>query len=120
MMHDQYGRTIFRGDTVALTGRVVDLLDDEPDYVNCTVQLDQQMPPSGATIRLDLNTMQVVKTAPGEQIQPPSRLRPMYARLANERSVKYAALAAIGQSLTQVRQMLQRLMHIDQQLRQFE
>lgn len=116
-LRDQYGRTIARGDTVAFTGRVVDLYND-PDYVNCTVLLDQHMPPSGMQLRLDCNTMQLVKTTPGQQPTPPTRLRQWDSRIAAEHSAKRAALAAIGQSLVHVRQMMQRLMQIDQQLRQ--
>jgi hypothetical protein len=111
-MHDQFGRNIFRGDTVVLTGRVIDLIDD-PNYINCTVLLDREMPPSGMQIRLDLNTVQVTKAGAGEGLQPLPRLFQANSRLAMERGARRAALQAIGTTLTHVRQMLQRLVALE-------
>lgn len=111
-MHDQFGRRIFRGDTVTLTGRVIDLIDD-PNYVNCTVLVDRDMPPSGVQIRLDLNTAQVTKVGPGQAMEPPTRLWNLNSRLARERDAKRAAIAAIGQDLSRVRQQLQRLVSLE-------
>lgn len=106
-MNDQFGRRIFRGDTVTLSGRVIDLVED-PNYVNCTVLLDQQMPPGGMQIRLDLNTVQVTKTNPGLVPEPVPQVA-INSRLALERSSRQAGLVAIAQDLSHVRLMLQRL-----------
>lgn len=64
MPHDQFGRDISVGDTVVMKGEVVKVLDD-PNYLNCTVRLAQQMPPTGADTTLQLNTAQLEKTGGG-------------------------------------------------------
>lgn len=58
---DQFGNQISVGDTVTIKGEVVKVLED-PNYINCTVKLAQNMPPSGAETNLQLNTAQVEKT----------------------------------------------------------
>jgi len=65
MPNDQYGRPIAVGDTVVIKGEVVKVLDD-PNFVNCTVRLSQQMPPSGTEINVQLNTAQVEKQGGSE------------------------------------------------------
>ena len=35
---------------------------ESPDFVNCYVQLDETMPPSGARVQISLNTQQVEVT----------------------------------------------------------
>ena len=61
MPNDQFGRPVSVGDTVTIKGEVVKVLDD-PNYINCTVKLAQQMPPAGTETTLQLNTAQVEKT----------------------------------------------------------
>jgi hypothetical protein len=60
MANDQFGRPLVAGDTVTIQGQVVKVLDD-PNYINCTVQLAQLMPPAGTQVNVQLNTAQVVK-----------------------------------------------------------
>jgi hypothetical protein len=48
---------------VIIRGKLTTVLDD-PNYVNCTVQLNQQMPPSGAETNLQMNTAQIEKDEP--------------------------------------------------------
>jgi|SRR5215475_1585706 len=118
-MNDQYGREVLLGDTVTLKGSVVDLLDD-PNYKNCTVLLDSQMPPSGAQVRIDLNTQQLTKgqgpSKPTTRQSTRLLLRQEQAsRLRAQRQARQAAIARIQQHLSEVRQMIQRLMRKPQQ-----
>lgn len=106
-MNDQYGRPVFVGDTVTIKGSLIDLLDD-PDYINCTVLLDQQMPPSGTQVRIDLNTQQVVKEGPGEP--PPMPQPPPASRLTGQREARQALIAQIRLDLAHTKRMLQQLM----------
>ena len=66
MPHDQFGRDISVGDTVTIKGEVVKVLDD-PNYLNCTVKLAKQMPPTGTDTTLQLNTAQLEKSGGGEE-----------------------------------------------------
>ena len=61
-MLDQFGREVGVGDKVQLKGTVVGVNDFSPDYLNCWVELDEPMPPSGAQLRIGLNTQQVEMT----------------------------------------------------------
>jgi hypothetical protein len=63
MQHDQYGRPLAVGDAVTVKGSLVSITD-EPNYINCEVKLDQPMPPSGAEVKIQINTKQVVKDVP--------------------------------------------------------
>ena len=58
-MLDQFGREVGVGDKVQLTGTLVAVNEFTPDFLNCYVQLDEPMPPSGARIQIGLNTQQV-------------------------------------------------------------
>src|SRR5215831_7621061 len=64
MPNDQFGRPVSVGDTVTIKGEVVTVLDN-PNYVNCTVKLAQQMPPAGTETNVQLNTAQVEKQGGG-------------------------------------------------------
>jgi len=76
------------GDTVIIKGEVVKVLDD-PGYINCTVKLTQQMPPSGAETMVQCNTAQLEKQGGGSggkggaaeksQSQPPPQPPPQQA-----------------------------------------
>ena len=70
MGHDQYGRPVAVGDTVVIKGEVIHVLDD-PNFINCTVKLAQQMPPSGAETTVQCNTAQLEKQGGGAK-KPPS------------------------------------------------
>lgn len=48
------------GDTVTIKGKLT-AVSENPNYLNCTVQLDQQLPPSGSEMTIQLNTQQLVK-----------------------------------------------------------
>jgi hypothetical protein len=61
-MVDQYGREVGVGDQVQLKGTVVGVNDLSPYYLNCWVELEQEMPPSGVKMRIGLNTQQVEMT----------------------------------------------------------
>lgn len=61
-MNDQFGREVGPGDQVSLKGTVVGVNDLSPYYLNCWVQLDQPMPPSGAQIHVGVNTQMVEMT----------------------------------------------------------
>lgn len=62
MPNDQFGREVAVGDTVIVRGQVTKVLED-PGYINCTVQVQQPMPPAGTIVNLQLNTQQVEKQA---------------------------------------------------------
>jgi len=64
MPNDQFGRPISVGDTVIIKGEVTKVLDD-PNFVNCTVTLSKQMPPSGTEVNVQLNTAQLEKQGDG-------------------------------------------------------
>ena len=64
MPNDQFGRPIAVGDTVTMTGEVTKVVED-PNFVNCTVNLQQSMPPSGTETNLQLNTAQLTKKGGG-------------------------------------------------------
>jgi hypothetical protein len=55
---DQYGRTLNVGDHVIIHG-TIDSLTGDPNYSNCTVKLDQLMPPSNSETKLQMNTAQL-------------------------------------------------------------
>lgn len=59
MANDQYGREIHVGDPVSIQGKVESLTGD-PNGANCTVRLNELMPPSGAETRIVVNTAQIV------------------------------------------------------------
>lgn len=114
--NDQYGRPVWEGDTVIIQGKVIDLVED-PNYINCTVQLDQQLPPSGAQLRVDLNTQQLVKQGPE---QPPYfHALPMTpSRLEAIKSARHAAILRIFLDIGQIKQMMQMLTAYQQQMQQ--
>lgn len=110
-MIDQYGRQIWQGDTVVLKGSIVDLLEGQQNYINCTVLLDQQLPPSGTQVYVDLNSQQLIKQGPG---QPPY-YRPLpvtYSRLEAERSSRRACMLRIYMDLGEVKQMIKMLEYL--------
>lgn len=118
-MNDQYGRKILLGDSVTIQGTVTDLLEN-PNGINCTVELQQQMPPTGAQTKLDLNTQQLVKASESESPTPlqstPQLLRQeQISRLARQEQARYATIGQIQGSLSQVRQSLEKLMAEQQQ-----
>jgi len=51
------------GDKVLIKDSLV-AVEDNPNYLNCTVKLEQAMPPSGAETQLKLNTVQLEKAGP--------------------------------------------------------
>lgn len=63
-MNDQYGRRVVPGDIVTFSGQVISVLPTE-NYINCTVRLSQEMPPSGMQFLLDCNTRQLTKVSAG-------------------------------------------------------
>src|SRR5215471_2518006 len=63
MPNDQFGRPVAVGDKVLIKGSLV-AVEDNPNYLNCTVKLEQAMPPSGAETQLKLNTVQLEKAGP--------------------------------------------------------
>lgn len=106
-MKDQYGRPVFLGDTVTLKGQITDIIEN-PNYINCTVRLDQPMPPSGAPFSLFLNTAQLVKDGPADppDVWPipmtPSRLEAIHTE-------RQAAILAIYLNLGEIKLMAERL-----------
>lgn len=66
MPNDQFGKPVHVGDPVIIKG-VVESVEESPNYVNCTVLLDERMPPSGAEVRVQLNTAQLDDQATGMQ-----------------------------------------------------
>lgn len=58
MPNDVFGKPVSVGDAVIIKGTVESVTED-PNYVNCTVLLDEQMPPSGAEVRIQVNTAQL-------------------------------------------------------------
>lgn len=58
MPNDVFGRPVSVGDMVTVKGTVESVTED-PNYVNCTVLLVEQMPPSGAEVRIQVNTAQL-------------------------------------------------------------
>ena len=102
---DQYGSPISLGDTVSISGAVVDLVDN-PNYVNCTVLLDRQMPPSGTQVRLDCNTQQVIKTQGGPPQMPP--YMPV-SRLFAREAAREATLERVTLHLAALKTLLQQL-----------
>lgn len=116
-MLDQYGRPVWRGDTVTLTGTVIDSIPYQPEWVNCTVLLDQGMPPAGTQVKVNLNSQQVVKQGPGEL--PYYRPLPVtYSRLEAEESARQAILREIYSDLANVKRMVELLMFITKQERE--
>lgn len=63
MPNDQFGRPVKVGDPVTLKGKVTKVTE-EPNYINCTVQLDIPMPPAGTEVSINLNTAQLEDDAP--------------------------------------------------------
>ena len=110
------GSPVWKGDTVIIKGKVIDIAED-PNYLNCTVQLDQQLPPSGAQMKIDLNTQQVVKQGPG---QPPF-LRPWPmtpSRLEAIRSARHASILRIFLDIGQLKQMMRLLTAYQQKMQE--
>lgn len=106
-LKDQYGHPVWQGDTVTIKGKVIDILED-PNYINCTVKLDQQLPPSGAEIQINLNTLQVVKQ--GSEQPPYFRALPMTpSRLEAIKSARHAAVLRIFLDIGQCKQMMRML-----------
>lgn len=66
MPNDQFGRAVNVGDAVVIKGSVTHVLDN-PNYLNCTVQLAQQLPPAGSETQIQLNTAQLELDKPGEE-----------------------------------------------------
>lgn len=48
------------GDAVTIKGKLT-AVSENPNYLNCSVLLDQQLPPSGSEMTINLNTQQLVK-----------------------------------------------------------
>ena len=61
-MNDQFGREVGGGDEVSMKGTIVGVNDFSPFYLNCWVELDGEMPPSGAKVKVGLNTQMVEMT----------------------------------------------------------
>jgi len=70
MPNDQSGRAVNVGDVVSLKGTVQTITDD-PNYINCTVLVEQLMPPTGIPTTLQLNTTQVALEKPAAVPPPP-------------------------------------------------
>lgn len=70
---DLYGNPVSVGDAVTITGTIDSLADDQDNinYVNCVVLLDQPMPPSGAQTRLPCNTTQLIDNTDQPATGPP-------------------------------------------------
>lgn len=70
---DHFGRTVNVGDAIYVTGTVESLT--EATGVNAVMLLDQLTPPSGAQVRVNLNTTQAVLVMPGpppgQELEPP-------------------------------------------------
>lgn len=116
MLHDQNGSPVWQGDTVIIKGHVIDVIED-PNYLNCTVQLDQQLPPSGAQMKIDLNTQQVVKQGPADP--PYYRQLPMTpSRLEAIKSARHASVLRIFLDIGQIKQMMQIMTAYQQQEQQ--
>ena len=79
MPNDQFGRPVAVGDTVIIKGEVTKVLEDL-NFVNCTVKLAQQLPPTGAETNLQLNTVQVEKAGGPKKEQPPAAPPPHAAK----------------------------------------
>jgi hypothetical protein len=58
MPKDQFGRPIHEGDAVIIKGTVASLTDD-PNFLNCTVKLNEPQPPGNRETKLQLNTAQL-------------------------------------------------------------
>ena len=114
--NDQYGRPVWQGDSVTIQGKIIDIVED-PNYLNCTVQLDQQLPPSGAQVKVDLNTQQLVKQGPE---QPPyfHALPMTLSRLEAIKSARHAAILRIFLEIGQIKLMMQMLAAYQQQTQQ--
>jgi len=114
-MIDQFGRSIAVGDQVTITGSLIDLIED-PNYINCTVQLDQQMPPSGAQVRIDLNTQQLVLKGQSQTEQQPRTPPP--SRLAAQQQARQATTLQIRLKLSELKMLVQKLAQSSQQQQQ--
>lgn len=66
MPNDQFGNPVAVGDTVTVAG-VLTVVDENPTYLNCTVLLDQPLPPTMSETNIRLNTQQVVKQPPSAE-----------------------------------------------------
>ena len=63
MSHDANGNELKVGDAVVIFGKVTQLLVSS-DYCNCSVELDQLMPPENTkSVISSINTRQVEKVA---------------------------------------------------------
>lgn len=86
MPNDKFGRPIKVGDEVVIKG-TVETVTEDPNYINCTVKLDEPMPPSGAEVRVQVNTAQLEDETPGpagetkpaanEMRKPPFESKPL-------------------------------------------
>lgn len=75
MPNDQFGKPVSVGDAVIIKGTVESVTED-PNYINCTVLLDEQMPPSGAEVRVQINTAQLEDQAPAPEPKSQGDRRP--------------------------------------------
>lgn len=91
MPNDQFGKPVHVGDPVIIKG-VVESVEENPNYINCTVLLDEQMPPSGAEVRVQLNTAQLDDQATGPAspagMSEPKNMKPTQQHEKHESSKK--------------------------------
>jgi len=74
MPNDQFGRPVKVGDKVIIKAEVLKVSDD-PNFLNCTVKLAQQMPPGGTETQMQLNTAQMENQSAGQEggAKPPQK-----------------------------------------------
>lgn len=75
MLNDLYGRPLAVGDAVCIKGCVISLSEDV-DFINCVIKLDEPMPPSGAEVKVQLNSRQIEKASGEEAANPAIRPKP--------------------------------------------
>ncbi len=108
-MNDSLGNELSRGDTVTLTGRVLDVTED-PNFLNCTVQLAKPMPPTGAQIKINLNTAMLTREGEGK----PPYIPPLPAYVERIEGIRSAESATITRILMAQGQMRQELDNLEQ------